>query len=122
MFDEYHDAIHKEGLRGEFHYLDSSENFFWAPPGYAVALSYDSIRAILIQNDKALATAKLHWDTLQIFPLSSRLATYTGVVNCAMTDTSGATTNARVLESGVVVKRNDGWKLLSGQSLALQSE
>ncbi|MDW7690644.1 hypothetical protein R9C00_22200 [Flammeovirgaceae bacterium SG7u.111] len=50
MFDEYHAAIKKEGLKGEFYFLDSSSDFFWVPPGSATAMNYDSVRRILETN------------------------------------------------------------------------
>ena len=47
MFDLYHSAISREGLVGEFDYLDDSEDFFWVPPGYTSPLDFDSVKTIL---------------------------------------------------------------------------
>jgi hypothetical protein len=33
-----------------------------------------------------------------------------------MSDTSGKTSSFSLIESGVLIKREDGWKLLSGQT------
>jgi len=39
-----------------------------------------------------------------------------------MIDTSGIKSSAIIIESGTVIKRSDGWKLLSGQSAILNPE
>jgi len=36
-----------------------------------------------------------------------------------MIDTSGVKSSVQIIESGTVIKRKDGWKLLSGQSATL---
>lgn len=120
MLNSYHQDIKDGGLTAEFKYLDSSSDFFWVPPGYSTVLTYDSVRTILENNSKAFSSIEFHWDTLQIFPLSNEIASYTGIVGGVMTDTAGLKTQTRIIESGVVIKRDDGWKLLCGQSAALE--
>jgi hypothetical protein len=119
MFDNYHNDIKAGGLTAEFKYLDQSNEFFWVPPGYTSALSYDSVRAILENNSKLYLVIDFHWDTLQIFPLTNSIASYSGIVEGTMTDTSGVKSTVRIIESGTVIKSIDGWKLLNGQSAAL---
>ena len=122
MFDNYHNDIRKEGLTAEFKYLDQSTDFFWVPPGYKSALSYDSVHSILVNNAKLFNEVLFEWDTLQIFPLTKEIANYSGIVEGSMTDTSGTVTRLLIIESGTVVKRPDGWKLLSGQSAVLEPD
>ena len=119
MFDNYHNDIKSTGLTSEFKYLDNSDDFFWVPPGQNCALSYDSVKAILEKNAVAFRKIEFHWDTLQIFPLSAQIATYSGIVSGTMIDTSGVKSSVQIIESGTVIKRKDGWKLLSGQSATL---
>src|SRR5687768_6760744 len=45
--NNYVAAVKKDGLTAEFDYLDRSSDFFWVPPGFSVAISYDSIAVIL---------------------------------------------------------------------------
>ena len=73
MLNKYHEDIGREGLTAEFKYLDQSPDFFWVPPGYDKSLSYDSVKDILEANAKAYSSIEFHWDTLQIFPLSSEM-------------------------------------------------
>jgi len=122
MFDNYHNDIKKEGLLSEFKYLDQSKDFFWVPPGYKSALSYDSVKTILEVNARSLRAAEFSWDTLQIFPLSHEIANYSGIVKGSMTDTAGVTSSVMIIESGTVIKRRDGWKLLNGQSAVVNQE
>ena len=116
MFDNYHNAIKANGLVAEFEYLDKSSDFFWVPPGYSSALSYDSVKSILIQNSKIISGIEFTWDTLQVFPLSQTIANYSGIVNGLMTDSTALKSEFKILESGTLIKREDGWKLLNGQS------
>lgn len=116
MFENYHEAIKQDGLTAEFDYLDSSDDFFWVPPGYKSALKNDSIKAILLQNNKSIQSISFDFETLEIFPLSEKIANYSGIVKGIMIDTSNLTSNFKIIESGTLIKRTDGWKLLNGQS------
>ncbi|MEM6348677.1 MAG: hypothetical protein AAF927_32635 [Bacteroidota bacterium] len=119
MLQDYHAAIDKGGLKAEFAYLDSSRQFFWVPPGYESALDFDSVKTILLQNAKAMKQVTFKWETLSIYPLSHELATFQGIVTGNMKDTSNTDFPVHILESGTLIKRPDGWKLLSGQSANL---
>jgi len=116
--ENYYSDIADKGLMAEFDYLDSSRDFFWVPPGSAVALSYDSIYRVLGQNAQMFRSIVSEWDTLGITPLSPELALYTGRLRSTATDTSGVTSTVRLVETGLMIKRRDGWKLLSGQTSA----
>ena len=122
MLDNYHDDIRKDGLTAELKYLDQSTDFFWVPPGYKSTLSYDSVRHILESNAKSFQAIDFNWDTLQVFPLSDNIANYSGIVKGSMIDTSGIKSSVLIIESGTVIKRPDGWKILSGQSALLNTE
>ncbi|MEX0287662.1 MAG: hypothetical protein AB3N14_00990 [Flavobacteriaceae bacterium] len=122
MLLDYHTAIAKDGLMAEFPYLDDSNDFFWVPPGYTAPLGIDSVKAILTQNAKGFAAINFEWESLEIFPLSEDIATYTGIVSGTMTDTADQVTHPRIIESGTLIKRNDGWKLLCGQSANLEEQ
>ena len=122
MLDAYHKDISEEGLTAEFKYLDKSSDFFWVPPGYNTALTYDSVKNILETNSKAFHSVKFQWDTLQIFPLTNEIANYSGIVSGLMIDTAGIESNVSIIESGTIIKRENGWKLLNGQSRLLETE
>ena len=116
MFKKYGAAVQEKGLLGEFDYLDDSDDFYWVPPGYNSALSHDSVKSILTTNSKLYKSVKFNWIDLSIFPLSEKLVSYTGSIQSTMIDMNGKQNIIKMLESGLVIKRNDGWKLLSGQS------
>ena len=119
MLLTYHEDIHRHGLLAEFEYLDQSPDFFWVPPGYQSPLNYDSVRAIIEATDLTLTEVEFSWDTLSIHPLSDEIATYSGIVRGRMLDTAGVELQLSVIESGTLIKRKSGWKLLSGQTAAL---
>lgn len=122
MLADYHDDIAESGLTAEFKYLDQSDDFFWVPPGYNSALNYDSVKTILEKNALAFQSISFQWDTLRIFPLSYEIANYTGIVVGQMVDTSGVASKVSIIESGTLIKRKSGWKLLSGQSAVLDTD
>ena len=117
--DNYCTAVRRSGLTAEFQYLDNSSEFYWTPPGYTMAISYDSVAAILNRNARNFKSVVNSFDTLRVTPLSEEYATYTGRLTSRMTDTLGQTTTFTLVETGIVVRREEGWKLLSGQTSIL---
>ena len=114
--NDYYKAIKKNGLTAEFDYLDSSADFYWLPPGYSSPISYDSVSAVLRKTAPLLLSVDNSWEKLSVHPLTKELASYTGKIRSTVTDTSGKQSITYLLETGIVIKRKDGWKLLSGQT------
>lgn len=119
--EDYNKNIEKLGLLGEFDYLDNSTEFFWVPPGYSEAISYDSVATILKQNAATFVSIQNSFESLRIIPLTRELATYTGRLRSIMKDTAGKTTMVTLAETGIVIKRGGSWKLLSGQTTVLNN-
>jgi hypothetical protein len=122
MLHQYHSDIEKYGLTGEFKYLDQSSDFFWIPPGFETVLNYDTVRNILEVSAPKYRSVSFQWDTLEVHPLSNDIATFSGIVTGIMTDTSGAKVKTSMIESGSLIRRSDGWKLLCGQSAIINPE
>ncbi len=116
MFDAYHAAIKENGLKAEFDFLDNSSDFFWVPPNYNSQQSYNQVKNVLIENDKAITSIEFKFDTIQVYPLSDSIANYTGIVSGKMVDTASTLSTFKIIESGTLIKRKSGWKLLNGQS------
>lgn len=121
LLGAYNSDIREGGLMTEFKYLLESPDFFWVPPGYGSALSYDSVKTIITQNAPSLARVDNTWDTLRVVPLSKTSATYTGRLKSVVTDTSGQVFESTLLETGVLIKTSEGWKLLGGQSRIIEN-
>lgn len=119
-FDNYYNDIRKDGLLAELKYLDSSAQFFWVPPGYLNYAGYDSVSAAIRRNAAGLKSIDNRYDSLLVIPLTSTYAQFVVRTVSATIDQSGATLNIAFIESGVMVKRKDGWKFLSGQTSILQ--
>jgi len=117
--DNYYNDIRQSGLLAELNYLDSSADFFWVPPGYTQSISYDSVVSILKQNAPYYKYIDNAFDTLKIIPLTKELASYTGKLQSTITDTLNNQVTFRLIETGVLIKRADGWKLLNGQTRSL---
>lgn len=120
MLEAYFDAIYESGLRAEFNYLDQSQDFFWVPPGFNSAISYDSVKTILEMNADTFQKVEFHWDTLRVVPVSKDIANYTGIVRGNITDSQDNINTVYMIETGTVIKRDSGWKILSGQSRNLE--
>jgi len=116
MLEDYFAAISEAGLRAEFDYLDQSSDFFWVPPGFNSAISYDSVETILEMNADSFKKVQFYWATLRILPISKDIANYTGIVGGAITDSKDSINAVHMIETGTVIRRENGWKILSGQS------
>lgn len=117
--EDYTNAVRRSGLTAEFPYLDNSADFYWTPPGYRNCISYDSVAAILNQNAKNFLVIDNSIDTIKITPLNKEYAVYAARLTSRVTDISQKTTTLSLVETGVLVKRKDGWKLLNGQTSIL---
>jgi hypothetical protein len=100
-------------------FLDQSSDFFWVPPGYTTPISIDSVRVDVTRNAAGWKSIESTWESLRVVPLNRTTAVYTGILRWLPTDTTGRKTLTRMIESGVVVKRADGWRLLAGQTAIL---
>lgn len=114
--DNYYSDIKKSGLTAEFKYLDNSPDFFWVPPGHSNSISYEQVSAILKENAPKFKSVDNSFETLQIVPLNKELATYTGKIRSTVKDLADQETTVTLVETGVMIKRPDGWKLLHGQT------
>jgi hypothetical protein len=118
LHNYYHD-IKESGLTAEFKYLDSSADFFWVPPGYAIPISYDSVVHIIKQHAAKFKRVDNSFDRLKIVILNKELATYSGRIKSSITAIDNTINTLSLVETGVLIKRKNGWKLLSGQSSIL---
>lgn len=114
--NNYCNAIRDQGLNAEFAYLDSSADFFWVPPGASQALGFDSVAAAIRMNAALFLKVDNHFEQLAIHPLSSSLASYSGRLRSTVTGSNGVATTFTLVETAVMVKRADGWKLFQGQT------
>jgi hypothetical protein len=115
----YFADVKTHGLIAEFNYLDNSPDFFWVPPGYSGAISFDSVAAVLKHNAPLYKSINNAWDTLHIVPINHNIATFTGRLRSKIIFTSGDTSEFLLVETGVLVKRKNQWKLINGQTSLL---
>lgn len=116
MLENYFEAIRASGLTAEYEYLDQSTQFFWVPPGFESAISFDSVKTILDSNAKMIKSIEFKWDTLHILPLSENIANYTGIISGRTVSVQDSVTMIRMIETGTVIRNKSKWKILSGQS------
>ncbi len=115
----YYADIKKDGLTAEFKYLDHSSEFYWAPPGFNEPITYDQVEKGVNQNAAKFKSVDNTWLSLRIDPLTAELASYTGTIHSIATDTTGQIGDYKLIETGLMIKRNDGWKLFRGQTSVL---
>jgi hypothetical protein len=113
---DYYDDMRANGMLAEFNWLDSSSSFFWVPPGYGGPISYDSVASVIRRNAALVKKIDERWEDLQIFPLTAEYISYTGRIRSDVTDSTGHTSTTRFLETGILIKKGNGWKLLCGQT------
>jgi hypothetical protein len=120
MLHTYYDDIRKEGFMSELKYLEDNEDFYWIPPGFETAISYDSVVTIITKNAPAYQHVDNQWEDLTVKALSPGMALYSGRLKSFMTDTAGRISNTRMIETGIVSKKSGQWKLLHGQTSLLR--
>ena len=118
--DNYYNDLRKEGLVAEFKYLDSSNQFFWVPPGYMNYANYNVIAAAIKRNAALLKSIDNRYDSLLIIPLTKEYAQFVMRTISTTIRANGDSIKSAFIESGVMVRRKDGWKFLSGQTSILQ--
>ena len=121
MLHNYYKDINEQGLLAELKYLDSSADFSWHPPGFEAPISYDTAAAIIRNNAIVISSAKLTWDSLTVIPVHRDTARYTGRITSIVLDTSGYRDTLFLEEEGIVIRRRDGWKLLSGKTRLIEN-
>lgn len=114
--NDYYAAVSRDGLMAEFAYLDSSEAFFWVPPGYTAAIGFDSVASVIRRNANQWRHIEIRFDTVAVHLTGPHTATYSGRLHAVMTDTAGELTDIHLVETGTMIRRSDGWKLLCGQT------
>lgn len=122
MLHAYHQAMERDGLMAEFDYLDSSEFFFWVPPGFSERLEFNDIRPIIAQNAQIYTDVLLQWDQLKVQLIQPGLASFSGISSGSWKDTNGVITELAFIESGTLIKRGLDWKILTGQTSVLPQE
>ena len=117
MLESYSADINSEGFLAEFKYLDSSEHFWWLPPGFDSPITYDSVAAILKRNAVLFPKVNVKYDSLQLLPAGSSTVIYKGDVTVILTDTTGRMDTTYLKEDGKIVRRPGGWKLMCGKTV-----
>ena len=97
-------------------HLDTSRNFFWIYPPETVPVTREIFAEVLKREFEMNNPIKFIWDTIQVVPLSSDLAYYQGRFHRVETDTSEIEQVGITFVSAIVIRREEGWKLLSGQN------
>ncbi|MFI5152328.1 MAG: hypothetical protein ACHQET_03285 [Chitinophagales bacterium] len=112
-------AVQMGGVTAEFKWLDSSADFFWIPPGFKSPLTFDSVALIMRRNAGLFRHIEEKWDLLEIQPLNNEYAVFTGRIISRTTDTANHVQEHQLVETGIMVKRSDGWKIHCGQTSLL---
>jgi hypothetical protein len=118
--DNYYNDIRKGGLLAELKYFDSSKQFFWAPPGYLNYIGYDAVVAAIRKSADSLKSVNNHYDSLLVVPLTNEYAQFAMRTISTSVGSEGDTVRTAFIETGVMVKRKDGWKFLSGHTTVLE--
>ncbi|GAA4462135.1 hypothetical protein GCM10023093_08130 [Nemorincola caseinilytica] len=116
MLYKYCADVKARGLHAEYDHIDNSGEFFWVPPGATAPLCFDTVISMIGRNAGMYKDVNNTFDTLVVTPLTTRLAAYSARIRSATTDTAGKYVVVYLVETGTVIKRKNGWKLLCGQT------
>jgi hypothetical protein len=112
---------HERWINAEFEYLTIYQ-IFLRSSRLSTGISFDSIAVRLNANAPFFQPVENSFDSLKIISLTKTLAIYTAQLRPVPADTSENTSSLRLVETGIVFKRKDGWKLLSGQTSLLNNK
>lgn len=121
VLNNYNADVKAGGLTAEFKYLDNSKDFQWTPPGYQAPISYDSCTNMMKRATGTYKEIDNSFESLTIDALAADTAFYTGKIKSTVTDSTGNATTVYLNEKGKLIKRKDGWKLLTGETSILLS-
>ncbi len=116
VLNNYNADVKAGGLTAEFKYLDNSKDFQWTPPGYQEPISYDSCVSMMKNAAGTYKEIDNSFESLTIDALAADTAFYSGKVKSTVTDTAGTAVTVYMNEKGKLIKRKDGWKLLTGET------
>lgn len=97
------------------HY-DTSSSFFWAITPDTIALKRSAMVTMHRHALKDYTKFDGYWSNIKVEPLTNELAMYHGTYHVNTEDKSGKKGTITGVETGVMVKREDGWKYLAGQT------
>jgi hypothetical protein len=84
-------------------------------------IGYDSVAAAIRRNAGLIRMVNNRYDSLLIVPLTDDYAQF-ALRTISTTVIANDTTQTVFIESGVMVKRKNGWKFLSGQTSVLTNK
>ena len=113
------DEIRAKHLEAALNLFDDSPDFFWVFAPDTTMVSYDVFVARLKGAFRDYRSIDVVWDRMHVEPLTNEYAEYTGKYHATYTDASGKIFKATGLETGIVVHRSSGWKILNGQTYEL---
>lgn len=116
FLNEYLETIREEGLAAEFNYLDTTDRFFWVPPGFNQYIEIDSVKRVVLARADFYQKVDNRWEYLKIDVLTNDHVFYTGKLDCNWIDSTGLSTKYKMLETGLVIRTVNGWKITGGQS------
>ena len=82
--------------------------------------NYNVIAAAIKRNAALLKSIDNRYDSLLIIPLTKEYAQFVMRTISTTIRADGDSIKSAFIESGVMVRRKDGWKFLSGQTSILQ--
>ena len=110
------DEVRAKHFEGTLNCFDDSPEFFWVFTPDTTIILHDVFVAMLKGAFQDYRSIDVVWDRIHVEPLTNQYAVYTGKYHVTYIDTSGKVFKAIGVETGIVVHRPTGWKILNGQT------
>lgn len=101
-------------------YIDDSEDFFWIYTPDKNPVNSDYVKKVIKKEIEKYRAIDIRFYYIRVNPLTENIAVYTGGWEEASENHKGDIEKFFGVETGVVIKRNGGWKFLNGQTCAHQ--
>ncbi|MCU0373181.1 MAG: nuclear transport factor 2 family protein [Ignavibacteria bacterium] len=116
MTSRYFEDFHANNVDTVLRHYDTSACFFWSITPDTIALKRSAMVTMHRHAIKDYAKFEGYWSNIQVEPLTKELAMYHGTYHVNTEDKGGKKGKITGVETGVMVKREDGWKYLAGQT------
>jgi hypothetical protein len=116
MTSKYFMDFYTHNVDSVLRHYDTSACFFWAITPDTIAMKRSAMVTMHRHAVKDYTKFEGYWSDMRVEPLTNELAMYHGTYHVLTEDKDGHIGKIMGVETGIMIKREDGWKYLAGQT------
>jgi ketosteroid isomerase-like protein len=116
MTANYFKDFYTRNVDSVLKHYDTSACFFWSITPDTIPMKRGAMVTMHRHAIRDYVKFDGYWSDMRVEPLTRDLAMYHGTYHVYTEDKSGQKGKIMGVETGVMIKREDGWKFLAGQT------